>query len=220
MRMSSLRYKLLVLLGLILVAALALANPASASRIPCRPSAGTFTITHSATARIFTASNANDYACLYSSGRARYLSPGEHYLYEHVRFAGPYVAFVMNISANDDHVGVLNMRTGKLRNYAPVTPITQTGANCSTDVPVCRVVCPTVSALVLKADGALAWIATNFFSSNCMNPPGPVVDVWRHDARGLSVVDTGTSISLTSLRLSGSSLTWKNAGLVQSSTLF
>jgi hypothetical protein len=186
-----------------MIAALAV----TAAAIPCRPGPGTTTLAHSAHARIFSDdATGNDYACLYSDGRPRFLSTTEHYEYRHVRFAGSYVAFVQNIEAIDDHVGVMNLRTGRLRNDAEVTPIA--GA-----------VCPNVASLVLKSDGAVAWIATNFLGSGCSAPPGPAIEVRRHDGRGLRVVASSTAIVPSSLRLHRSTITWVQAGTHRSASL-
>lgn len=198
------------LVGSVAIAcAISVAGQASAqARIPCRPASGTTTIAHSTRARIFEDErDGNDYACLYSDGHAHYLSSSEHYEYRLVRFAGSYVAYVQNIEAVDDHVGVMNLRTGRLGNYQEVRPIG-------------NAVCPQVDSLVLKSDGAVAWIATNFLAQGfCENPPGPAIEVRRHDRRGLHVVDHGTGIVPTSLHLSGSMLRWVDAGHVRSATL-
>ena len=189
--------------------AISVAGQASAqARIPCRSAPGTTTIAHSTTTRIFEDErDGNDYACLYSDGHAHYLSSSEHYEYRLVRFAGSYVAFVQNIEAVDDHVGVMNLRTGRVGNDQEVRPID-------------NAVCPQVDSLVLKSDGAVAWIATNFLAEGfCENPPGPAIEVRRHDRRGLRVVDHGTGIVPTSLHLSGSLLRWVDAGHVRSATL-
>jgi hypothetical protein len=185
-----------------------LASQASArARIPCRPAPGTRTIAHSARARIFEDDhNGNDYACLYRDGHARYLSSTEHYEYRLIRFAGAYVAFVQNIEAVDDHVGVMNLRTGHVRNFQEARPIDNG-------------VCARVESLVLKPDGAVAWIATNFFPPGCDNPPAPTVEVRRHDSRGLQVVDHGIGIAPKSLHRASSLLHWLDGGQVRSSTL-
>jgi hypothetical protein len=189
--------------------AISVAGQASAqARIPCRSAPGTTTIAHSTTARIFEDErDGNDYACLYSDGHAHYLSSTEHYEYRLVRFAGSYIAYVQNIDGVDDHVGIMNLRTGRVGNDQEVRPID-------------NAVCPQVDSLVLKSDGAVAWIATNFLAEGfCENPPGPAIEVRRHDRRGLHVVDHGTGIVPTSLHLSGSLLRWVDAGHVHSATL-
>jgi hypothetical protein len=179
---------------------------ARTARIPCRSGAGTFTIAHNSRARIFGDSNGNDYACLYSAGRARYLSPSEHYGYRLVRFAGSYVAFTQTIRSADDHIGEMNMRTGHLRNFEIASPIDNS-------------TCPGAASLVLKSDGALAWIGTNFKASYCVNPPGPLIEVHRHDSRGLMILDNRATIQLHSLRLTGSLLQWIDAGHTRSASL-
>ena len=189
--------------------AISLAGQASArARIPCRPAAGTTTIAHSTRARIFEDErDGNDYACLYSDGHAHYLSSSEHYEYRLVRFAGSFVAYVQNINAVDDHVGVMDLRTGRVGNYEEVRPIN-------------HAICPKVDSLVLKWDGVVAWIATNFAAEGfCENPPGPAIEVRVHDRHRLRVVDSGTGIVPTSLHLSGSVLRWVDAGRVRSATL-
>jgi FtsP/CotA-like multicopper oxidase with cupredoxin domain len=72
---------------------------------------------------------------------------------------------------------------------------------------------------VLKSDGAVAWIATNFLGTFCISPPGPAIEVRRHDRRGLRVVASGTGIVPTSLHLSGSVLHWIDGGMARSATL-
>jgi hypothetical protein len=137
----------------------------------------------------------------------RYLSTTEHYEYRLVRFAGPYVAFVQNIEAGDDHIGDMNLRTGRLHNYTIASPVGNS-------------ICPGVEALVLKPDGAVAWIGTNFLPTfSCVNPPAPVIEVRRHDRRGLGVLDSNSTIALHSLRLTGSVLRWKDAGQPRTSSL-
>jgi hypothetical protein len=198
------------LVGSVAVAwAIPVAGQASAqARIPCRPASGTTTIARSTRARIFEDQrDGNDYVCLYSDGHAHYLSSSEHYEYRLVRFAGSYVAYVQNVEGVDDHVGVMDLRMGRMGNYQEVRPID-------------NAVCPQVDSLVLKSDGAVAWIATNFLAEGfCENPPGPAIEVRLHDRHGLRVVDSGTGIIPTSLHLSDSMLRWVDAGHVRSATL-
>jgi len=131
----------------------------------------------------------------------------EHYEYRLVRFAGSYLAYVQNIEGVDDHVGAMNLRTGRVGNYEEVRPIE-------------NAVCPQVDSLVLNSNGAVAWIATNFLADGfCETVPGATIEVRRRDRRGLHVVDQGTGIVPTSLRLSGSLLRWVDAEHVRSATL-
>ena len=174
--------------------------------IGCRPGAGSVTIAQSPAARLFTAADGNDYACLYSVDRAFYLSSGEHYEYRLVHFSGPYVAYVQNIEAGDDNVGELDLRSGRLRTFEIATPIENS-------------VCYEVGSLALKADGAIAWIGTNFLGSACISPPGPEIEVRRHDRRGLKILDSSIKIAPSSLHLFKGVLTWTDGAVKRSATL-
>jgi hypothetical protein len=179
---------------------------AHAARIRCRAGRGSTTIARSPTARMFTAANGNDYACLYRVGRAFYLSGSEHYQYELVRFAGPYVAYVENVEANDEEIGEIDLQNGRRHTFEIASPIEDT-------------VCYGVGSLVLKGDGALAWIGTNFLGEGCASPPGPEIEVRRHDRRGLAILDSDQNILPDSLHLHGEALTWTDQGIVRSATL-
>jgi hypothetical protein len=179
---------------------------ARAARIPCRPTAGSVTIARSPVARLFTGADGNDYACLYSVGRAFYLSSGEHYDYELVHFSGPYVAYVQIIEASADNVGEMDLRTGRLRTFEIATPIQNS-------------VCYAVGSLALKADGAIAWIGTNFLGFACISPPGPEIEVRRRDRRGLRILDRGSRIVPSSLHLLKGVLSWTDGAVKRKSTL-
>ncbi len=80
-------------------------------------------------------------------------------------------------------------------------------------------------SLVLKSDGAVAWIAVNFPAPSpstgvsCGNEIPPVTEVRRYDSRGLQVIGQGASIEPASLRLHGSTLTWVDEGMSDNATL-
>jgi hypothetical protein len=176
------------------------------ARIPCGPTADSTTIAQNGSARVFTSADGNDYACLYSVGRAFYLSGAEHYDYRLVHFSGPYVAYVQNIEASDDNIGEMDLRTGRLRTFVIATPIQNS-------------VCYGVGSLALKADGAIAWIGTNFLGFACISPPGPEIEVRRHDRRGLNILDSGRRIVPGSLHLLKGVLSWTDGGVKRKSTL-
>ena len=73
-----------------------------------------------------------------------------------------------------------------------------------------------VDSIVVKADGATAWISQ---TSSVIRHGSPVVQVWRADARGQSLLDSGGSIDARSLRRSGSIVSWRNGSKVRSATL-
>jgi hypothetical protein len=179
---------------------------ARSARLPCRPR-GSSTIAASSTARLFSTEDGLDYACLYSVNRAFYLSTAEHYAYELVHFAGPYVAFVQNVEAGDELIGLMDLRSGRLRTFAIATPIEDS-------------VCYGVGGLVLQGDGAVAWIGTNFLASDCISPPGPAIEVRSHDRRGLHVLDSATTIATGSLRLSRGTLSWTHGGVRRTARLY
>jgi hypothetical protein len=183
-----------------------LQGQARAARIPCRPTADSVTIAQNPAARVFTAADGNDYACLYSVGRAFYLSGAEHYDYRLVHFSGPYVAYVQNIEASDDNIGEMDLRTGRLRTFVIATPIDNS-------------VCYGVGSLALNADGGIAWIGTNFLGFACISPPGPEIEVRRHDRRGLRILDRGRQIVPASLHLLKGVLSWTDGGVKRKSTL-
>ncbi len=194
----------------VLAMAVTLAAQASAETpVPCRPGPGTTTIAHSRYARLFEDAHTDAYyACLYSDGHARELSDNEHYEYALVRFAGPYVAFVQSIESAESDVGVENLRTGHARYYEQLA------------APIEASVCPEVGSLVLSTDGAVAWIATNFLGEVCgPEHPRPTIEVRLADRYGLHVLDSGQGIVSTSLRLSGSTIEWVDAGRSRSVTL-
>jgi hypothetical protein len=180
---------------------------ALAARVSCRPGGGSATIAQSSAARLFTGADGNDYACLYSVGRAFYLSGSEHYEYDRVHFAGPYVAYVQNVEASDENVGEMDLRNGRLHTFQIATPIENS-------------VCFGVGSLALQADGAIAWIGTNFLGFACISPPGPEIEVRRHDRRGLRILDSATTIVPGSLRLLRGVLSWTDGAVKRKSRLY
>jgi hypothetical protein len=72
-----------------------------------------------------------------------------------------------------------------------------------------------VSSVVLKADGAVAWIATG----GSIFARGRARQVHRADASGHAVLDSGTPVNPSSLRLHGSRLTWKRGHATHSAQL-
>jgi hypothetical protein len=198
-------------------------------RVPCRPARGTRTIAHNSHARVFSDERTGeDYACLYSDGRARFLSTTEHWEYRLVRFSGRYVAFVASAESANAYIGVMNLSTGRVQRfheYEEVAPIKAAPGECPSAVPDCSVVCPEVYSLVLKPDGAVAWIAVNFPAASpstgpsCGGQIAPVIEVRRHDRRGLDVIATGAGIVPSSLRLARTTLSFTDEARTLTSTL-
>jgi hypothetical protein len=72
-----------------------------------------------------------------------------------------------------------------------------------------------VDSAVLRADGAVAWIATG----GSIVARGRTREVHRADATGRAVVDSGTAVDPSSLRLHGLRLTWKHGHAPRSAEL-
>lgn len=73
-----------------------------------------------------------------------------------------------------------------------------------------------VDSLVLKPDGAAAWIATG---KSIVHVGSKLVELHRVDSRGSALLDSGTAIKPGSLVLHGSRLSWRHGGAVRTSTL-
>jgi hypothetical protein len=121
--------------------------------------------------------------------------------------AGPYTAYVLSYLGavqGSDVVEVVDLRDGSRlvpRSDEPSPP----------DVAAPRL----VRGIVLKDNGSVAWIQNSSFSQE--------EQVWAHDAlsyRKLDSAPRGTgSPSITSLQLTGSTLTWLHDGEPRSATL-
>lgn len=73
-----------------------------------------------------------------------------------------------------------------------------------------------VDAIVVKPDGAVAWISE---INSVIRRGAGGLGVLRIDARGQRVLDTGPAIHPKSLRLRGSTLTWRDGARTRSATL-
>jgi hypothetical protein len=74
-----------------------------------------------------------------------------------------------------------------------------------------------VDSLVVRADGAVAWIATG--GSIVARGRGRTREVHRADATGRAVLDSGTPVDPSSLLLHGLRLTWKRGHATRSAEL-
>lgn len=73
-----------------------------------------------------------------------------------------------------------------------------------------------VAAVVVKPDGAVAWIGQG---GSIIHPGRREIEVNRADSRGQALLDSGTGIDVRSLRLRGSTVSWRHAGRVRSASL-
>lgn len=72
-----------------------------------------------------------------------------------------------------------------------------------------------VKRIVIKDDGAVAWLA----GVGSIGLTRDQFEVVRVDRRGEALLDSGTRISSPSLRLRGSTVTWRDGGRTRSATL-
>jgi hypothetical protein len=72
-----------------------------------------------------------------------------------------------------------------------------------------------VASLVVKSDGSVAWIG----AASSIGGPHRIVEVLRHDRRGLRLLDSGAAVARKSLRLRHSTLRWKHGGGTRRATL-
>ncbi len=72
-----------------------------------------------------------------------------------------------------------------------------------------------VSSIVVKRDGAVAWIA----KVSSIGHPSALFEVHRDDRQAHDLLDSGPGIAPRSLRLHGSTITWTDAGKTRSATL-
>jgi hypothetical protein len=73
-----------------------------------------------------------------------------------------------------------------------------------------------VASIVVKADGAVAWIAT---ANSIIHRGSSDVEVDRVDTRGRALLDSGQGIDQRSLRLHGSRLTWRDGQAMRAAPL-
>lgn len=72
-----------------------------------------------------------------------------------------------------------------------------------------------VGSIVVRADGAVAWIS----QTSSVGHASPTFQVWRIDARGQSLLESGGSIGGRSLQRSGSQVSWRSGSTKRTATL-
>jgi hypothetical protein len=184
------------------------AGASAASGVVCGPHAAR-TLARDAVARVYQ-SGGTAYGCV--AGRAGRLrlgavgfSPARAHI-ETVRVTGRLVAYGLLTTGVDTGFETVNVRrltTGKLLAQRPAT--TTVGVEGF----------QTVDSLVLKSNGAFAWIAT----ARAIGAPKFIRQVQRLDRRGFRRLDSGPAVAASSLGLHGSRLTWKHGTSTRTATL-
>lgn len=135
---------------------------------------------------------------------------------DHVRLEGPLVAYALmgcGVDTGWTTVDVRRLTDGKLLRVHGATTT--------------AVFCQDVGSLVLKPDGAVAWIATgSWWVTHCYRPgvcaPAPgfgIRQVATLDKRGFKVLDSGRAIAPRSLTLRGSTISWRHGNAIRTATL-
>lgn len=193
--------------GLSLTAVGLAGGDATAAGVACGPRAAR-TLAHDAVARVF-ASDGSAYGCVVGRvGRIRLgavgLSPGRARI-EAVHVAGRIAGYGLLTSGVDTGVATVNVRrltTGKLLRDRPATTTAGVEAFQSVD------------SLVLKSDGAVAWIAT----AQSIGSPKFIRQVELLDRRGFRRLDSGPDVAASSLTLHGSRLSWMHGASTRTAT--
>jgi hypothetical protein len=74
-----------------------------------------------------------------------------------------------------------------------------------------------VAAVVVKPGGAVAWIG---LGGSVIHAGHEVVEVSKADARGRALLDASTGIDVRSLRLLGSTVSWRHGGRTETARLY
>jgi len=196
-----------------LVAAIAAcASSARTSRSACKLAGATKVVTGSKAVVFSKPSNGDrrDFGCAYSSGRlvalghARCLSrlPGPGV--SHIRLAGDFAGFgTMRCGVDTATAGVRVIDLAKRKTTVDVA---------ATSPPNRPESFESVDALVLRSDGAVAWISS---ISSIVGGGGPAYEV-RERGR---LLDRGAAIDPRSLAINGSTVRWRNGGRLKSAPL-
>ena len=132
---------------------------------------------------------------------------------EHPVLAGPFAAFSYSRvkdeapSFSEDVVRVVDLQTGQRIYNLPTGPST----------PEKRVGIGPATAIVLKRDGSVAWIAEREVRPSPTAPPE--YEVRAVDENGERLLASGTGVGPKSLALAGSTIYWTEAGRPMSAPL-
>lgn len=190
--------------------------PAAQARDRCAY-AGARVRTQTKALRLYALSRKNSqdwyyYICVRSNGRRfrvdnRNYPDSVQYFRNKKLFAasGKFVAFALSYYVSEDVAGlsivVLNITSGKRTEY--LQDIHHVFSR------------PGVPSLVLRPTGSAAWVLTPTLLSGDVAPR----EVRRTASKGDALLDSGAGIAPASLKLSGKTLSWTNAGISRTATL-
>ena len=176
----------------------------------CGP-ASAKTVTAKRGARVYD-QGASVYGCSASTGRRFRLGASSTTLSQPrvglVALAGADAAYALSshgVDTGSTQVVVRRLTDGKMLHSAPAVSRVSEPESFSS-----------VTALVVKPDGATAWIGV---AHSIVNHGPEVFEVHRVDRHGRALLDSGPGIAPRSLRVHSSRLTWSDAGRARSATL-
>ena len=194
--------------AVLVVLAAGTAWPAFASPVASVCGSGR-TLAQDGSARVYSSGQtvygcANSTGTPYNLGSARFcnLTPCP----DHFAFAGTIVAYGLNrfgIDTGTTTVVVRRLTDGHILHQDAATSHGLVEGVMS------------AASVVVKRDGSDAWIGTD----RSIIGHGSLAEVHRHDQRGAAVLESSASLDLSSLRLHGSQLTWRDGGATRRSTL-
>jgi hypothetical protein len=200
---------LLVAAGATAVSEAARASRAQIASISCDPS-GARTLAVDADARVYSLRK-KVYGCANGATR-RYVLGSTGFCVNAdavgavVRLAAAYVGYSVATCGIDNGTTIVYLR--RLSDGAITR---QHGATTTVGVESHQ----TVNSLVVRADGAVAWIAT----ANSIGAPKLVRQVERLDSHGFALLDSGRGIAPNSLDLHGTLISWTDHGTVHDAKL-
>jgi len=186
-------------------------SASAAASAPCGPRDGK-TLAADARARIFSR-DGSVYGCARAGGRAYLLGrssvtrPGQWRNVGVVALGGVDAAYSttqIGVDTLSAEVVVRRLDNGRMLH-----------TTSATTAPLGPEFFQTVDAIVVKSDGAVAWIATG----GSIIRHARKVEVDRIDRRGQATLDRGTAIATRSLRLRGSQLSWRHGSASRSAML-
>lgn len=184
-------------------------QPTTATHHSCGPANAT-TLASSAAARVYSV-NQVVYGCSTQRGKTFRLGHATRSIME--SRVGP-----VAVAGNDAAYGLSNFGVDTVRTSVEVRRLTD-GAVLR-DLPATTGVGPeffqSVGSIAVRSDGAVAWIGS---VGSIIGHGRDVIQVRAADASGERKLDSGHGIDASSLRLHGSTLTWRRGGVTRHGTL-
>jgi hypothetical protein len=185
----------------VLLAAVTIGAPAAGAAVPCGP-ARAHTLAGDRTARVY-ASGQSVFGCAKGGGRSYHLGSSSRTIDQPhvgpVAVAGDLAAYGATQSGVDTVSASVVVRR--------LTDGVQLRDEPATTKPVGAEFFESVGSVVVRADGAVAWISA---AGSVISGQAKEVEVNRTDRGGRTLLDSGPSIKPQSLRRHGAHITWRD----------